>query len=138
MYYLVEGDAVSTAAAPFRGRNPADGTAVAPATDFSPDAGAIDTLGRFAVLECYDYPFYNTLDVNFYASWALLLLWPELDVGVVRDFAATVDLDDTEIVKVGLKGDLAPRKRRGAMPHDLGAPNEDPFLRPNAYHWRAL
>jgi non-lysosomal glucosylceramidase len=24
------------------------------------------------------------------------------------------------------------------LPHDLGAPNEDPFLRPNAYHWRDI
>jgi non-lysosomal glucosylceramidase len=99
---------------------------------------AADSLGHFAVLECYDYPFYNTLDVNFYASWALLLLWPDLDVGVVRDFAATVDLDDPEIVTVGWQGTVAQRKRRGAMPHDLGAPNEDPFLRPNAYHWRDI
>ena len=86
-----------------------------PAAD-APD----DSLGHFAVLECYDYPFYNTLDVNFYASWALLLLWPDLDLGVVRDFAATVDLDDPEIVTVGWQGTSAPRKRRGALPHDLG------------------
>ena len=138
LYYLVDGGTVWTDGEPFHGPEPARGPAVAPATGLSPDAGATDTLGHFAVLECYDYPFYNTLDVNFYASWALLLLWPELDVGVVRDFAATVDLDDTEIVTVGLRGDLAPRKRRGAMPHDLGAPNEDPFLRPNAYHWRDI
>ena len=138
LYYLVDGGTVWTDGEPFQGPEPAGGTAVAPATDLSPDSGATDALGHFAVLECYDYPFYNTLDVNFYASWALLLLWPELDVGVVRDFAATVDLDDTEIVTVGLRGDLAPRKRRGAMPHDLGAPNEDPFLRPNAYHWRDI
>ena len=130
LYYLVDGGTVWTDGDPF--------LASAPAGDRSPGSQPTDTLGHFAVLECYDYPFYNTLDVNFYASWALLLLWPELDVGVVRDFAATVDLDDTQMVTVGWKGGVAPRKRRGAMPHDLGAPGEDPFLRPNAYSWRDI
>jgi len=130
LYFLVDGGTVWTDGDPLHGPQPAENHAA--------QTGTTDSLGHFAVLECYDYPFYNTLDVNFYASWALLLLWPELDVGVVRDFAATVDLDDAEIVTVGSKGDVAPRKRRGAMPHDLGAPNEDPFLRPNAYHWRDI
>ncbi|HLQ49774.1 MAG TPA: non-lysosomal glucosylceramidase [Candidatus Dormibacteraeota bacterium] len=130
LYFLVDGGTVWTDGDPLHGPQPAENQAA--------QTGTTDSLGHFAVLECYDYPFYNTLDVNFYASWALLLLWPELDVGVVRDFAATVDLDDAEIVTVGSKGDVAPRKRRGAMPHDLGAPNEDPFLRPNAYHWRDI
>jgi non-lysosomal glucosylceramidase len=129
LYFLVDGGTVWTDGEPFR----ADARPVDPE-----DGHVADSLGHFAVLECYDYPFYNTLDVNFYASWALLLLWPHLDVGVVRDFAATVDLDDPEIVTVGWQGTLAQRKQRGAMPHDLGAPNEDPFLRPNAYHWRDI
>ena len=129
LYFLVDGGTVWTDGEPFR---PAE--AAGPAED----AASADSLGHFAVLECYDYPFYNTLDVNFYASWALLLLWPELDVGVLRDFAATVDLDDPELVTVGWQGTLAPRKLRGAMPHDLGAPGEDPFLRPNSYHWRDI
>ena len=128
LYFLVDGGTVWTDGQPFR---------LADATEPGGDA-ADDPLGHFAVLECYDYPFYNTLDVNFYASWALLLLWPDLDVGVVRDFAATVDLDDPAIVTVGWQGSLAQRKRRGALPHDLGAPGEDPFLRPNAYTWRDI
>ncbi len=128
LYFLVDGGTVWTDGQPFR---------LADAAEPGGDA-ADDPLGHFAVLECYDYPFYNTLDVNFYASWALLLLWPDLDVGVVRDFAATVDLDDPAIVTVGWQGSLAQRKRRGALPHDLGAPGEDPFLRPNAYSWRDI
>jgi non-lysosomal glucosylceramidase len=130
LYFLVDGGTVWTDGEPFRAEDahPAD----------PEDGRATDSLGHFAVLECYDYPFYNTLDVNFYASWALLMLWPDLDVGVVRDFAATVDLDDAEVVTVGWKGTLAQRKQRGALPHDLGAPGEDPFLRPNAYHWRDI
>ena len=38
----------------------------------------------------------------------------------------------------GLAGHPRPEKRRGALPHDLGAPNEDPFLRPNSYTWRDI
>jgi non-lysosomal glucosylceramidase len=135
LYYLVDGGTIWTDGQPFRTDEAADGSSNLVDEVESRDGQA---LGHFAVLECYDYPFYNTLDVNFYASWALLLLWPDLDVSVVRDFAATVDLDDPEIVTVGWKGTTAQRKRRGAMPHDLGSPGEDPFLRPNAYSWRDI
>jgi len=138
LYYLVDGGTVWTDGEPFHMAEAASSTAGLSAASQPAGGGATESLGHFAVLECYDYPYYNTLDVNFYASWALLLLWPDLDVSVVRDFAATVDLDDPEIVTVGWKGTLAQRKRRGAMPHDLGAPSEDPFLRPNAYNWRDI
>jgi non-lysosomal glucosylceramidase len=138
LYFLVDGGTVWTDGEPFRGPERAGGPAVFSAAGQSDDGWKAESLGHFAVLECYDYPFYNTLDVNFYASWALLLLWPDLDVGVVRDFAATVDLDDPEVVTVGWKGTSAQRKRRGALPHDLGSPGEDPFLRPNAYSWRDI
>lgn len=138
LYYLVDGGTVWTDGEPFRRPEPAGGTAVPAAANQSGDGGTTESLGHFAVLECYDYACYNTLDVNFYASWALLMLWPDLDIGVVKDFAATVDLDDPEIVVVGWKGTPAQRKRRGAMPHDLGGPQEDPFLRPNVYDWRDI
>ena len=49
-------------------------------------------LGHFALIECFDYPFYNTFDVDFYASFARALLWPALEESVIRDFAATVPL----------------------------------------------
>jgi non-lysosomal glucosylceramidase len=138
LYYLADGGTLWTDGEPFR---PLDGSLGIDAIDSaaqSEDGQVHAELGRFAVLECFDYPFYNTLDVNFYASWALLLLWPRLEVGVVRDFADTVDFDDPEVVTVGWKATKAQRKRRGALPHDLGAPNEDPFLRPNAYSWRDI
>jgi non-lysosomal glucosylceramidase len=142
LYYLVDGGTLWTEGEPFNMADPARRSALLPAASESGKdgkdgkAGDDGSLGHFAILECYDYACYNTLDVNFYASWALLMLWPELEVSVVRDFAATVDLDDPEIVTVGSEGDLAPWKVRGAMPHDLGGPGGDPFLRPNVYHWR--
>ncbi len=39
-----------------------------------------DDVGRFALLECLDYPFYDTVDVDFYASFAILELFPELEL----------------------------------------------------------
>ncbi len=91
-------------------------------------------MGRFALLECFDYPFYNTLDVYFYASFALVTLWPELAKQVIRDFVATVDVDDPEDVPVWATGGRAVRKRAGALPHDVGGPADDPFVKLNHYH----
>jgi non-lysosomal glucosylceramidase len=90
--------------------------------------------GPFALLECFDYPFYNTLDVYFYASFALVLLWPDLARRVIRDFVATVGVADPEVVPVWATGGQAVRKVAGALPHDVGGPAEDPFHALNAYH----
>ena len=43
-------------------------------------AATADDLGQFALLECLDYPFYDTVDVDFYASFAMLELYPELEM----------------------------------------------------------
>ncbi len=95
-------------------------------------AGGAD--GHFGILECFDYPFYDTLDVYFYASSALVRLWPELAKQIVRDFARTVSLDDPEVVPVWATGGTAVRKIAGALPHDLGGPADDPFVKVNHYH----
>jgi len=94
--------------------------------------------GGFAFLECYDYPFYNTFDVNFYASYSLLLLWPELEKRIIRDFAATVPVSDPTLVEIQAAGAKAARKLPGAVPHDLGGPLEDPLLRMNFYRWQDI
>ena len=91
-------------------------------------------IGPFAVLECFDYPFYNTLDVYFYASFALVMLWPEIAVRIVRDFAATVSAEDLEVVPVWATGGTTVRKVAGALPHDVGGPAGDPFVKLNHYH----
>ncbi|HUP83650.1 MAG TPA: non-lysosomal glucosylceramidase [Candidatus Limnocylindria bacterium] len=95
-----------------------------------------DGEGNFALLECFDYPYYNTYDVMFYASWAVLLLWPKLEHRLVRSLAEYVALSDPRQVK--LVNDLEPvtRKLPGAVPHDAGGPSEDPWLQPNAYDYR--
>jgi non-lysosomal glucosylceramidase len=90
--------------------------------------------GPFALLECFDYPFYNTLDVYFYASFALVHLWPDLARRLIRDFTATVEAADPEVVPVWATGGQMVRKVAGALPHDIGGPAEDPFLTLNTYH----
>lgn len=94
--------------------------------------------GRFTYLESYDYPFYSTLDVRFYSSWALLLLWPELEKQEIRRFAAAVGFEDPTAVTIEASQTRSVRKRRGALPHDLGAPADDPWLRPNSYRWQDI
>jgi len=96
-------------------------------------AGPEDPVGRFGVLECLDYAWYESLDVRLYGSFALLQLWPELDKAVLRSFARAIPAADATPRPIGWyftqgKGRVeAPRKVAGATPHDLGAPNERPF-----------
>ena len=96
-------------------------------------AGPEDPVGRFGVLECLDYAWYESLDVRLYGSFALLQLWPELDKAVLRDFARAIPAADPTPRPIGWyftqgRGRVeAPRKVAGATPHDLGAPNERPF-----------
>ena len=92
-----------------------------------------DPVGRFGVLECLDYAWYESLDVRLYGSFALLQLWPELDKAVLRSFARAIPAADPTPRPIGWyftqgKGRVeAARKLKGATPHDLGAPNERPW-----------
>lgn len=96
-------------------------------------ASSADPVGRFGVLECLDYAWYESLDVRLYGSFALLQLWPELDKSVLRSFARAIPASDATPRPIGWyftqgKGRVeAARKVAGATPHDLGAPNERPW-----------
>ncbi len=96
-------------------------------------ASPSDPVGRFGVLECLDYAWYESLDVRLYGSFALLQLWPELDKAVLRSFARAIPAADATPRPIGWyftqgRGRVeAARKVAGATPHDLGAPNERPF-----------
>ena len=80
------------------------------------------TPHTFSFMECFDYPYYGTLDVRFYGSMPLAKFWPEIDKQVMRQFADTVHQELTEKSmwqwKTEQTGTLAlPRtqsKRRGA------------------------
>ena len=59
---------------------------------------AYESLGRFGYLESMEYLMVNTYDVHFYASWALIQLWPLLDLTIQRDFAHSTLYDDYSTV----------------------------------------
>ncbi|HEY7097651.1 MAG TPA: non-lysosomal glucosylceramidase [Terriglobales bacterium] len=97
----------------------------------------------FSFMECYDYPFYSTLDVLYYGSMPLVKFWPDVDKQVLGQFSDAVDRNLTEkyiwiwkSVAEGMKPNFRMRKIKGAVPHDLGAPVEDPFLLPNQFSWQ--
>jgi non-lysosomal glucosylceramidase len=100
------------------------------------------TPATFEFMECYDYPFYATLDVRFYGSMPLVKFWPELDKQVIRQFADTVPENLTEKYIWQWKTEqvghpvFRERKVRGAVPHDLGVPEEDPFVQINQFSWQ--
>jgi len=100
------------------------------------------TPPMFSFMECYDYPFYSTLDVRFYGSMPLVKFWPDLDKQEMRTFAETVLRNEPEKLiwswKTEQEGKLYFRKRKskGAVPHDLGAPEEDPFFKVNQFSWQ--
>ncbi len=92
-----------------------------------------DHPAHFGLIECPDYPLYNTLDLWVYAAAAVSELFPSLAQAVVTDYAIEVPKDDPEI-RFHLKSTARmPRQRAGMLPHDLGAPNADPFIRANDY-----
>jgi non-lysosomal glucosylceramidase len=100
-------------------------------------ASELDPIGQFAVLECLDYRWYESLDVRLYGSFGLLMLFPELEKAVIRAFARAIPKsDDTERIigyyfTIKAESPKAIRKAAGATPHDLGAPNEHVWEKTN-------
>ncbi|MEI6446148.1 MAG: GH116 family glycosyl hydrolase [Nostocales cyanobacterium ELA583] len=96
-----------------------------------------DPVGQFAVLECLDYRWYESLDVRLYGSFGLLMLFPELEKSVIRAFARAIPQSDDRTRIIGYyltiksESPLAVRKIAGATPHDLGAPNEHVWEKTN-------
>lgn len=90
-----------------------------------------DPVGQFAVLECIDYRWYESLDVRLYGSFALLKLWPKLEKAVIEAYARAIPTSDDTPRVIGYNRALAIRKAADATPHDLGAPNEHPWERSN-------
>jgi len=91
---------------------------------------------QFSYMECFDYPYYSTLDVRFYGSMPLLHFWPELEKSEMRTYARSVVQDLSAVRRIGWDGKFARRKNRGALPHDLGNPSESPLLDFNQYNWQ--
>jgi non-lysosomal glucosylceramidase len=96
----------------------------------------------FSYMECFDYPFYGTLDVRFYGSWPLLKFWPEIEKQEMREYSDTIpEVNDQRSVWGWMlqrqhKFVAIQRKTAGTAPHDLGNPNEDPLVNINQYAWQ--
>ena len=105
-------------------------------------------IGHFGILECLDYRWYESLDVRLYGGFAPLLLWPKLEKAILLDFARAIPTSDDRLRLIGYyvqtafgyadrpavndpREMSAPRKIANATPHDLGAPNEHPWLKTN-------
>ena len=107
-----------------------------------PMGAARNSPYTFAFMECFDYPYYATLDVRFYGSMPLVKFWPEIDKQVLRQFADTVPRELPEKALWIWKSRqtdgavLRVRKKAGAVPHDLGIPEEDPFFSVNQFSWQ--
>jgi len=100
------------------------------------------TPDSFSFMECFDYPFYATLDVRFYGSLPLLKFWPEIDKQVLRQFSDTVPQDSPDKYVWQWKSEqlkalaFRTRKAKGSVPHDLGVPEEDPIFQVNQFNWQ--
>ncbi|XP_056884156.1 non-lysosomal glucosylceramidase [Takifugu flavidus] len=93
----------------------------------------IKDYGRFAYLEGQEYRMYNTYDVHYYASFALIMLWPKLALSLQYDIAGSVvQQDPTERLYL-MNGRCSPVKTKGVVPHDIGDPEDEPWQRVNAY-----
>ncbi|KAF5768310.1 putative glucosylceramidase [Helianthus annuus] len=91
-----------------------------------------EDVGRFLYLEGVEYIMWCTYDVHFYASFALLELFPKIELSIQREFAKAVLSEDTRKVKFLAEGNSGIGKVKGAVPHDLGT--HDPWHEMNAYN----
>ncbi len=118
---------------------------------FLTDGGTIwdAKSGNFGLLECYDYFFYETMDVRFYASFPLINFWPKIEKKVMKKFSENILKENNTFTrfwkyKWQIKDPIEEKpkyvytgylKHKGACPHDLGNLNF-PLLTMNAYTWR--
>ena len=98
--------------------------------------GAPDGVMHFGIIECHDYALYNTMDLWVYAAEAVGRFFPDLAASVARDFADLLLADDVSKRRHRWDESLFRLNPRGACPHDLGGPGEDPFVVPNSYTYR--
>lgn len=91
-----------------------------------------ENIGQFLYLEGAEYVMYNTYDVHFYSSFALIMLFPKIELSIQRDFAAAVMTHDPGTMKIMSDGKWVTRKFLGAVPHDIGL--NDPWFEINSYN----
>lgn len=88
---------------------------------------------RFGLIECPDYPLYDTMDLWVYAAAAVADLFPDIAASVTREYGYWIDISDTDKRLHLRSSNRFARHLEGMVPHDLGAPNADPFKSSNDY-----
>ena len=91
-------------------------------------------MGHYWYLEGHEYRMVNTYDVHFYASIALAMLFPKIELSLQRDFARNRGRELIPRNGARCWKRRAPRKIEGRVPHDLGWPEEDPWMLVNGYN----
>ena len=94
----------------------------------------IQQYGRFAYLEGHEYRMFNTYDVHFNASFALVKLWPNLQLSIQYDYAQEIPKENREQMQYLYDGVYNNLKTLNSVPHDLGDPYNEPWIRVNAYN----
>ncbi|KAK3608169.1 hypothetical protein CHS0354_034127 [Potamilus streckersoni] len=94
----------------------------------------IKEYGMFAYLEGQEYRMYNTYDVHHYASFALIMLWPQLQLSLQCEMAKIIRSADNSQRKYCMHGTVGNRKTINMVPHDIGDPEDEPWSRVNAYN----
>lgn len=115
LYYIVEG-----------------GTLWAYPAQEKPDP---ERMGHFSYLEGHEYRMMNTYDVHYYSSIAMIKLWPRIELSLQKDFADATLLEIPQLMPVVFENKRVPRKVCGAVPHDIGWPEEDPWFQVNGYNF---
>ncbi|WKY09392.1 hypothetical protein Q1695_002058 [Nippostrongylus brasiliensis] len=107
-------------------------------------AAHLQKFGRFGYMESWEYLMFNTYDVHFYASWALLKNWPQLELSLQLEFCDQLSRGDNKQAVCLKSGKTMEMKTISRIPHDMGPPFGEPWAKTNAYilhdtaDWRDL
>ena len=85
-------------------------------------------------LEGHEYRMYNTYDVHFNANFALLKLYPKLQLSLQYEFADTIRQESLNMIQVLMDGTMCKQKTKNSLPHDIGDPYNEPWITLNAYN----
>lgn len=94
----------------------------------------VKDYGRFAYLEGHEYRMYNTYDVHFNASFALIQLFPKLQLSLQYEFADTIPKESEKKIQFLFDGKYGRQKSKNSLPHDIGDPHGEPWLDLNVYN----
>jgi non-lysosomal glucosylceramidase len=94
----------------------------------------VKDYGRFAYLEGHEYRMYNTYDVHFNANFALLKLYPKLQLSLQYEFSDTIRQESSAMITSLMDGVKCKQKAKNSLPHDIGDPYRDPWITLNAYN----